>query len=127
MILWWGAAIGMDTRYFQSLDQSLSSLFTTRIGIERQNNLAHMRRKPISTDSRACQGHHLTWFHPSAEQSQPIKCTFNQRDVSRELIWIIAEPASRVGLDPAPRRSWSIQQGFVRILIHSRHPLPQCA
>src|SRR5438270_11686248 len=100
MVLWRRAAISMDARFLQPLDQSHAGLFTTRISIERQDHRTDMRRKPISTDCCACQSHHVAWLYPCAEQRQPVKCTLNQYDISGELIWVIAEPACRVSFDP---------------------------
>src|SRR6266487_4036998 len=98
-----------------------------RIGIQGQDYGSHMRRNPIGADRCSCQRYHVSRSHAGGKQRESIKGSFYQDEAAWMIFRVIAEPASRVGFDPATSCPGSIEDGFVQVLIHTGDPAPQGA
>src|SRR6266699_4933806 len=100
-------------------------MVTPRIGIQRQDYRSHVRGNPIGADRCSCQRYHVSRAHASSTQCETIKGSFYQDEAAGVIFRVIAEPASRVGFDPATICPGSIEDGFVQVLIHAGDPAPQ--
>src|SRR6266566_6345692 len=111
----------------QALGQSTHGIRATLIGVQCQDNRLHVSRKPVHLCSSANQRYYFRRLKACCQQRQAVKGSLDQDETLSKLLWFVAKPACRVGLDPAFRRMRLFQQCLVSVFIHTRLPAPQAA
>src|SRR6266568_103666 len=111
--------------------KSLHRCFPAIVGVKGQHDTFHLWSQlcqPERSGSSANQGDHSPGRKASGQQCHAIKAAFDQHNLFGEVLWCVkAEPACRVGFDPAPGSAGPVEHGLVGVLVHAWFPLEQRA